>query len=59
MLQLTPQMRILVGVEPQDFRCGIDGMARVCRQHLLSDPFLCVGCHYVAAASITPLLCGF
>lgn len=39
MLQLTPQMRILVGVEPQDFRCGIDGMARVCRQHLLSDPF--------------------
>jgi transposase len=38
-IQLTPQMRILVAVDPQDFRCGIDGMARICRQHLASDPF--------------------
>ena len=29
MIQLTPQMRILVAVEPQDFRRGIDGMAKV------------------------------
>jgi transposase len=39
MIQITPQMRILVALEPQDFRRGIDGMARVCRQCLDSDPF--------------------
>lgn len=38
MLQLTPQMRILVSVEPVDFRCGIDGLARVCRERVLGDP---------------------
>jgi transposase len=32
-------MRILVAIEPQDFRRGIDGMARVVRQELTSDPF--------------------
>jgi transposase len=39
MIQLTPQMRILVAVEPVDFRKGIDGLAGVCRKVLLSDPF--------------------
>lgn len=39
MLQITPQMRVLVAVEPADFRSGIDGLARVCRQALASDPF--------------------
>jgi transposase len=39
MIQITPQMRVLVAVEPADFRSGIDGLARVCRQTLLSDPF--------------------
>ena len=39
MIQITPQMRVLVAVAPADFRCGIDGLARVCRQSLLSDPF--------------------
>ena len=39
MLQLTPQMRILVSVEPVDFRKGIDGLARACREVLSSDPF--------------------
>jgi transposase len=38
-IQLTPQMRILVAIEPQDFRRGIDGMASVCRERLASDPF--------------------
>ena len=28
MIQVTPQMRILVAVEPADFRKGIDGLAR-------------------------------
>ncbi len=39
MMQLTPQMRILVAVEPADFRKGIDGLCGLCRQALASDPF--------------------
>jgi len=39
MIQITPQMRVFVAIEPTDFRRGIDGMARVCREVLLSDPF--------------------
>jgi transposase len=39
MIQLTPQMRILVGVEAVDFRKGIDGLARACRDVLAADPF--------------------
>jgi len=39
MLQVTPHMRILVAVEPTDFRRGIDGLARVCREALGCDPF--------------------
>ncbi len=27
MIQLTPQMRILVAIEPVDFRSGIDGFS--------------------------------
>jgi transposase len=39
MMQLTAQMRIMVAVEPTDFRRGIDGLARVCRERLVVDPF--------------------
>ena len=39
MIQITPQMRILVAIEPVDFRCGIDGLARVCKDVLKQDPF--------------------
>jgi len=39
MLQITPQMKILVAVEPADFRRGIDGLARLCRDRLQHDPF--------------------
>jgi transposase len=39
MIQLTPQMKILVAVEPADFRKGIDGLAQLCRETLDSDPF--------------------
>lgn len=38
MIQLTPQMRLLLAVEPVDFRKGIDGLAQVCRQRLQVDP---------------------
>jgi transposase len=39
MIQITPQMRIVVAVEPADFRKGIDGLARVCKEVLQQDPF--------------------
>jgi hypothetical protein len=38
-IQITPQMRILVSVESVDFRKGIDGLCRVCREKMRSDPF--------------------
>jgi len=38
-IQVTPQMRVLVAIKPADFRRGIDGLARVCRAELGSDPF--------------------
>jgi transposase len=40
MLQITPQMKILVAIEPADFRRGIDGLARQCQEKLGHDPFL-------------------
>lgn len=45
MIQVTPQMRIRVAVEPADFRKGIDGLASLCRVSLRSDPFS--GCVFV------------
>ena len=39
MIQITPQMRILVATAAVDFRKGIDGLARLCRQELQADPF--------------------
>jgi len=38
MIQVTPQMRVLVAIEPVDFRKGIDGLARVAREELSRDP---------------------
>ncbi len=45
MLQITPQMRILVAVEAVDFRKGIDSLAELCRAKLDADPFS--GCLFV------------
>ena len=39
MIQITPQMRVVVAVEPADFRKGIDGLARLCQEALAHDPF--------------------
>ena len=45
MIQVTPQMRVLVAVAPADFRKGIDGLARLAREELHHDPFS--GCLFV------------
>jgi transposase len=39
MIQVTAQTRVLVAVEPVDFRRGIDGLAVLCREVLMADPF--------------------
>jgi len=39
MIQITPHMRILVATQPVDFRRGIDGLCRICREVLQNDPF--------------------
>ena len=39
MIQITPQMRVLVAVDPADFRKGIDGLARLCKEVMKRDPF--------------------
>lgn len=39
MLQITPQMKVLVAIEPVDFRNGIDGLAAFCKSSLGQDPF--------------------
>ena len=39
MIQITPQMQIWLAVEAVDFRRGIDGLGRVCREFLKTDPF--------------------
>lgn len=38
MIQITPQMRILLAIQTVDFRKGIDGLAGLCRQALGTDP---------------------
>jgi transposase len=45
MIQITPQMRILVAVEAVDGRKGIDSLARLCQERLQADPFS--GCLFV------------
>ena len=39
MLLLTPHMRILLAVKPEDFRKGIPGLMGLCKKHLEEDPF--------------------
>ena len=43
MIQITPQMRVLVAIDPVDFRRGIEGLSQVCRVVLSEDPTLCDG----------------
>jgi transposase len=45
LIQITPQLRILVAVEPIDGRKGIDSIAQLCREKLDADPFS--GCLFI------------
>jgi len=38
-IRITPQMRILVAIEPVDGRKGIDSLARLCEEKLAADAF--------------------
>jgi len=37
-IQVAPQMRILVAIESADLSKGIDGLAQLCREKLGADP---------------------
>ncbi|HLJ15382.1 MAG TPA: hypothetical protein VKV15_12855 [Bryobacteraceae bacterium] len=50
MLQITPQMRILLAVEAVDFRKGIGSLAELCRAKLYVDPFS--GCVRVSQPAV-------
>jgi transposase len=39
MLAVVPQMRILIAIEPVDFRFGIDRLSALCREKLEQDPY--------------------
>ena len=39
MIQVAAQMRIFVAIEAVDFRKGIDGLCRLCRDKMEADPF--------------------
>jgi transposase len=39
MIQLVPQLKILLACEPVDFRKGIDSLAALCKGKLDQDPF--------------------
>lgn len=45
MIQITPQMRVLVAIEAVDGRKGIDSLVRLCQDKLAEDPFS--GCVFV------------
>ncbi len=34
MIHLTAESKILLATQPADFRCGIDGLAALCRHQL-------------------------
>jgi transposase len=45
LIQVTPQLRILVAIEAIDGRKGIDSLAQLCREKLATDPFS--GCLFI------------
>ena len=58
MIQLVPQMKVLLCYQAVDFRKGIDGLVAVCRQQLQQDPFCgTVFLFRNASATAIKLLC--
>jgi transposase len=45
MIQITPQMRVLVAIDRVDGRKGIDSLVRLCQEKLAEDPFS--GCVFI------------
>jgi transposase len=45
LIQITPQLRILVAIEAIDGGKGIDSLAQLCREKLNADPFS--GCLFI------------
>ena len=45
MIQITPQMRVLVAVAAVDGRKGMDALAQLCREKLAADSFS--GCVFI------------
>lgn len=39
MIQIVPQMKLILSVDPIDFRCGINSLCGICRRVLDQDPF--------------------
>jgi transposase len=39
MIAITSKMRVLIAIQPADFRCRIDGLCRLVRSRLSADPF--------------------
>jgi len=39
MLQITSQHKVLMAIEPVDFRRGIDGLRSICMRQWKTDPF--------------------
>ena len=51
MITVPAGIRVLIATKPVDFRKGADGLVALIREGLGHDPFICVGCGYVAACS--------
>jgi transposase len=45
LIQITPQLRILVAMAASDGRKGMDSLAQLCREKLDADPFS--GCRFI------------
>jgi transposase len=45
LIQITPQLRILVAIDAIDGRKGIDSLAQLCREKLDAGPFS--GCLFI------------
>lgn len=38
MIRVDPRARVMLAIDAADFRCGIDGIARLCEESLRSNP---------------------